>query len=97
MSFIKDKFLPETTSVLQLSSSNLSFSPSPLLLTQVHESGFGVQEDGMPAAQRVLISDVQGQAVFAFLHYLYTAHCSIPASLQPQVLELASRLVCGVW
>lgn len=51
----------------------------------------------MPAAQRVLMSDVPGQAVFALLQYLYTAHCSIPASLRPHVLELASRLVCSVW
>ena len=63
----------------------------PVLSSQVHESGFGVQEEGTPAAQRVLMSDVPGQAVFALLQYLYTAHCSIPASLQPHVLELASR------
>lgn len=45
----------------------------------------------MPPAQRVLISDVPAQAVFALLRYLYTAHCSLPASLQPHVLELAQR------
>lgn len=60
---------------------------------QVHESGFGVQEEGMPSAQRVLISDVPGQAVFVLLQYLYTADCSIPAPLRPHVLELASRCV----
>ena len=59
--------------------------------TQVHENGFGVQEEGMPAAQRVLISDVPGQAVFVLLQYLYMAHFSIPSSLLPDVLELASR------
>lgn len=61
------------------------------LLFQVHESGFGVQEEGMAAAQRVLLSDVPGQAVLAVLRYLYTAHCSVAASLRPHVLELASR------
>ncbi|XP_035516084.1 structure-specific endonuclease subunit SLX4 isoform X2 [Morone saxatilis] len=83
---------------LQVDSGEVYFAHSfvvyarcPLLAEMVHESGFGVQEEGMPAAQRVLMSDVPGQAVFALLRYLYTAHCSIPASLQPHVLELASR------
>lgn len=68
-------------------------SPVSLLhSTQVHENGFGVQEEGMPAAQRILISDVPGQAVFALLQYLYTAHFSIPPSLCLHVQELASRL-----
>ncbi|KAK7930137.1 hypothetical protein WMY93_006532 [Mugilogobius chulae] len=57
----------------------------------IHESGFGVQEEGVPAAQRVLLNDVPGPAVFALLQYLYTAHCSFPFSLQPYILELASR------
>ncbi|KAK1885922.1 Structure-specific endonuclease subunit SLX4, partial [Dissostichus eleginoides] len=48
-------------------------------------------EEGSPAAQRVLMNDVPGQAVLALLQYLYTARCSIPPALQPHVLELASR------
>ncbi|XP_070844384.1 structure-specific endonuclease subunit SLX4 [Chaetodon trifascialis] len=83
---------------LQVDSGEVYFAHSfmvyarcPLLAEMVHESGFGVQEEGMPAAQRVLISDVPGHAVCALLHYLYTADCSIPLSLQPYVLELASR------
>ncbi|XP_008301479.1 structure-specific endonuclease subunit SLX4 [Stegastes partitus] len=83
---------------LQVDSGEIYFAHSfmvyarcPLLAEMVHESGFGVQEEGTPAAQRVLISDVPGQAVFTLLQYLYTAHCSIPASLQPHMLELASR------
>ncbi|XP_071360454.1 structure-specific endonuclease subunit SLX4 [Trachinotus anak] len=83
---------------LQVDSGEVYFAHSfmvyarcPLLAEMVHESGFGVQEEGMPAARRVLMSDVPGQAVFTLLQYLYTAHCSIPASLQPCVLELASR------
>ncbi|XP_075903920.1 structure-specific endonuclease subunit SLX4 isoform X2 [Nelusetta ayraudi] len=67
------------------------YARCPLLAEMVHESGFGVQEDGMAAAQRVLLSDVPGRAVLALLQYLYTAQCSVPASLQPHVLELASR------
>nr|XP_046263799.1 structure-specific endonuclease subunit SLX4 isoform X2 [Scatophagus argus] len=83
---------------LQVDSGEVYFAHSfmvytrcPLLAEMVHESGFGVQEEGLPAAQRVLMNDVPGQAVFALLQYLYTAQCSIPASLQPHVLELAYR------
>ncbi|KAM4750380.1 structure-specific endonuclease subunit SLX4 isoform 2-T2 [Anableps anableps] len=83
---------------LQVDSGEVYFAHSfmvyarcPLLAEMVHESGFGAQEEGMAAAQRVLLSDVPGQAVLALLRYLYTAHCSIAASLRPHVLELASR------
>ncbi|XP_034739597.1 structure-specific endonuclease subunit SLX4 [Etheostoma cragini] len=83
---------------LQVDSGEIYFAHSfmvyarcPLLAEMVHESGFGVQEAGAPAAQRVLMNDVPGQAVFALLQYLYTARCSIPESLRPHVLELASR------
>lgn len=48
----------------------------------------------MPAAQRILINDVPGKAVFALLQYLYTAHLSIPPPLRLYVMELASRLDC---
>lgn len=73
--------------------------------SQLHESGFRVQEEGLPAAQRVVLSDVPGQAVFVLLQYLYTAQCCVPAALQPHMLELASRwaphsdplaFICGV-
>ncbi|XP_060949888.1 structure-specific endonuclease subunit SLX4 [Limanda limanda] len=67
------------------------YARCPLLAEMLHEGGFGVQEEGSSAAQRVLMSDVPGPAVFALLQYLYTAHCSIPASLRPHILELASR------
>ncbi|KAM9314812.1 structure-specific endonuclease subunit SLX4 [Pholidichthys leucotaenia] len=67
------------------------YARCPLLAEMVHESGFGVREEGAPVAQRVLITDVPGQAVFTLLQYIYTAHCSVPASLQPHILELASR------
>ncbi|XP_054635285.1 structure-specific endonuclease subunit SLX4 isoform X2 [Dunckerocampus dactyliophorus] len=83
---------------LQVDSGEVFFAHSfmvyarcPLLAQMVHESGFGVQEEGMPAAQRVLISDMPGQAVLVLLQYLYTARFSLPSSLQPHVLELASR------
>ncbi|XP_022045141.2 structure-specific endonuclease subunit SLX4 isoform X1 [Acanthochromis polyacanthus] len=83
---------------LQVDSGEIYFAHSfmvyarcPLLAEMVHESGFGVQEEDTPAGKRVLINDVPGQAVFTLLQYLYTAHCSIPASLQPHLLELASR------
>ncbi|KAK5899696.1 hypothetical protein CesoFtcFv8_009148 [Champsocephalus esox] len=83
---------------LQVDSGDVFFAHSfmvytrcPLLAEMVHESGFGVQEEGSPAAQRVLVNDVPGQAVLALLQYLYTARSSIPPALQPHVLELASR------
>uniref|UniRef100_A0A3Q3IDW8 Structure-specific endonuclease subunit SLX4 n=2 Tax=Monopterus albus TaxID=43700 RepID=A0A3Q3IDW8_MONAL len=83
---------------LQVDSGDVYFAHSfmvytrcPLLTEMVHESGFGVQEDNMPAARRVLMNDVPGPAVLALLQYLYTARCSIPPSLLPHVLELASR------
>ncbi|XP_017162219.1 structure-specific endonuclease subunit SLX4 isoform X2 [Poecilia reticulata] len=83
---------------LQVDSGEIYFAHSfmvytrcPLLAEMVHESGFGVQEEGSAAAQRVLLSDVPGQAVLAVLRYLYTARCCIAASLRPHVLELASR------
>ncbi|XP_040891713.1 structure-specific endonuclease subunit SLX4 isoform X2 [Toxotes jaculatrix] len=83
---------------LQVDSGEVFFAHSfmvyarcPLLAEMVHESGFGVQEEGMPVGQRVLMSDVPGQAVFTLLQYLYTAHCSIPATLRPHLQELASR------
>ncbi|KAM6941148.1 structure-specific endonuclease subunit SLX4-like [Lycodopsis pacificus] len=83
---------------LQVDSGEVYFAHSfmlyarcPLLAEMAHESGFGVQEEGRPAAQRVLMNDVPGRAVLALLQYLYTARCSVPASLRPHVLELASR------
>ncbi|XP_055013926.1 structure-specific endonuclease subunit SLX4 isoform X2 [Boleophthalmus pectinirostris] len=83
---------------LQVDSGEVYFAHSfmvyvrcPLLAEMIHESGFGVQEEGVPAAQRVLLNDIPGQAVFALLQFLYTAHCSFPSSLCPYVLELASR------
>nr|XP_061792046.1 structure-specific endonuclease subunit SLX4-like [Nerophis lumbriciformis] len=83
---------------LQVDSGEVFFAHSfmiyarcPLLAEMMHESGFGVHEEGMPAAHRVLISDVPGQAVLILLEYLYSASVSLPASLQPHVLELASR------
>lgn len=82
--------------ILYCKKNNIGACTFILLLSQVHESGIGVQEEGMPAAQRVLISDVPEQAVFSLLQYLYTAKCSIPASLRPHVLELASRLVPSI-
>ncbi|XP_037328151.2 structure-specific endonuclease subunit SLX4 [Pungitius pungitius] len=83
---------------LQVDSGEVFFAHSfmlyarcPLLAEMVHESGFGVREEGDPAAQRVLINDVPGQAVLVLLLYLYTARCSVPAALRPHVLELAAR------
>ncbi|TNN63114.1 Structure-specific endonuclease subunit SLX4 [Liparis tanakae] len=67
------------------------YARCPLLAEMVHESGFGVQEEGGPAVQRVLLSDVPGPAVLALLQYLYTARCSVPPALRTHVLELASR------
>uniref|UniRef100_A0A4W5KKC2 BTB domain-containing protein n=1 Tax=Hucho hucho TaxID=62062 RepID=A0A4W5KKC2_9TELE len=45
----------------------------------------------MPSAQRVLLGEVPGQAVFTLLQYLYTAHCPLTHTLLPHVQELAAR------
>ncbi|KAM4612419.1 structure-specific endonuclease subunit SLX4 [Polymixia lowei] len=83
---------------LQVDSGEVYFAHSfmlyarcPLLAQMVHDGGFGVQEEGMPAAQRVLLEEVEGEAVYSLLQYLYTAHCHVSPSLLPHVLELASR------
>ncbi|KAI4833195.1 hypothetical protein KUCAC02_016109 [Chaenocephalus aceratus] len=72
---------------LQVDSGDVFFAHSFMVYMKV----VGVQEEGSPAAQRVLVNDVPGQAVLALLQYLYTARSSIPPALQPYVLELASR------
>ncbi|XP_036420963.1 structure-specific endonuclease subunit SLX4 [Colossoma macropomum] len=83
---------------LQVDSGDVYFAHSfmlytrcPLLASMVHNAGFGVQEDGMPAAQRVLLGDVPGEAVYALLQYLYTALCPITRTLLPNILQLATR------
>ncbi|XP_077460586.1 structure-specific endonuclease subunit SLX4 isoform X2 [Stigmatopora argus] len=67
------------------------YARCPLLAEMMHERGFGVCEKDIPRAHRVLICDVPGEAVLVLLQYLYSASVSLPASLQPHVLELASR------
>lgn len=83
---------------LQVDSGDVFFTHSfmlytrcPLLSNMVHDSGFGVQEEGMPVAQRVLLGDVLGEAVLALLQYLYTAHCPLTHTLAPHIQELADR------
>ncbi|KAL6461954.1 hypothetical protein MHYP_G00300990 [Metynnis hypsauchen] len=83
---------------LQVDSGDVYFAHSfmlytrcPLLARMVHDAGFGVREDGMPTAQRVLLGDVPGEAVYALLQYLYTALCPITRTLLPNILQLATR------
>nr|XP_055074005.1 structure-specific endonuclease subunit SLX4 [Misgurnus anguillicaudatus] len=83
---------------LQVDSGDVFFTHSfmlytrcPLLANMVHDSGFGVEEEGMPAAQRVLLGDVPGAAVLALLQYLYTAHCPLTYTLLPHVQQFANR------
>ncbi|KAK6300718.1 hypothetical protein J4Q44_G00288160 [Coregonus suidteri] len=83
---------------LQVDSGEVYFTHSfmlyarcPLLAQMVHDSGFGVQEEAMPSAQRVLLGEVPGQAVYTLLQYIYTAHCPLTPTLLPHVQELASR------
>ncbi|XP_053712738.1 structure-specific endonuclease subunit SLX4-like [Synchiropus splendidus] len=83
---------------LQVDSGEVYFAHSfmlyarcPLLAEMVHEEAFGVKEEGLAEARRVLITDVPGEAVLALLQFLYTAQVSLTASLLPHVLELASR------
>ncbi|XP_028830848.1 structure-specific endonuclease subunit SLX4 [Denticeps clupeoides] len=67
------------------------YSRCPLLAELVHTSGFGVQEDGMPSAQRVLMGNVPSDALLALLQYLYTSHCLLTPTLAPILQDLATR------
>lgn len=56
-----------------------------------------MEEDGNAQTRRVLLSDVPGEAVCAFLRYLYAASADIPARVLPQVGALAARFVSRAW
>uniref|UniRef100_A0A8C3JKW8 Structure-specific endonuclease subunit SLX4 n=1 Tax=Calidris pygmaea TaxID=425635 RepID=A0A8C3JKW8_9CHAR len=60
-------------------------------VSTVHSEGFLVEEDGNAQTHRVLLSDVTGEAVCAFLRYLYAADADVPAEVLPQVEALAAR------
>ncbi|XP_026871188.2 structure-specific endonuclease subunit SLX4 isoform X2 [Electrophorus electricus] len=83
---------------LQVDSGEVYFAHSfmlytrcPLLVNMVHNAGFGVREEDLPHAHRVLLGDVPGEAVYALLHYLYTACCPLTHTLLPHILQLANR------
>ncbi|KPP76064.1 structure-specific endonuclease subunit SLX4-like, partial [Scleropages formosus] len=83
---------------LQVDSGDVFFTHSfvlyarcPLLAQSVHDSGFGVQEEGMPLVQRVLLGEVPVDAVLALLQYLYTGCCPLTPALVTRVQELAVR------
>ncbi|KAM6407627.1 structure-specific endonuclease subunit SLX4 [Rhynochetos jubatus] len=67
------------------------YARCPQAVQVVHSQGFLVEEDGNAQTRRVLLSDVTGEAVCAFLRYLYAADVDIPAGLLPQVGALAAR------
>ncbi|XP_051977394.1 structure-specific endonuclease subunit SLX4-like isoform X2 [Xyrauchen texanus] len=67
------------------------YTRCPPLANMVHDTGFGVQEEGMCVAQRVLLGDVPGEAVLALLQYLYTAQCPLKPTMLPHIRELADR------
>ncbi|KAJ8246213.1 hypothetical protein GJAV_G00265090 [Gymnothorax javanicus] len=87
---------------LQVDSGEVFFAHSfmlyarcPLLVQMVHDSGFGVEEEGMPSARRVLLGDVPGEAVHALLQYLYCAQCPFTPMLLPHLQGLAHRWDLG--
>ncbi|XP_063200396.1 structure-specific endonuclease subunit SLX4 isoform X1 [Chroicocephalus ridibundus] len=67
------------------------YARCPQVVQLVHSEGFLVEEDGNAQTRRVLLSDVTGEAVCAFLRYLYAADADIPAGVLPQVGTLAAR------
>ncbi|NWI26192.1 SLX4 endonuclease, partial [Sula dactylatra] len=67
------------------------YARCPQAVEVVHSQGFLVEEDGSMQTCRVLLSDVTGEAVCAFLRYLYAADADIPAGVLPQVGALAAR------
>ncbi|KAG5854166.1 hypothetical protein ANANG_G00034740 [Anguilla anguilla] len=84
---------------LQVDSGEVFFAHSfmlyarcPLLVQMVHDSGFGVEEEGMPSARRVLLGDLPPEAVHVLLQYLYCARCPLTPVLVPHLMELALRL-----
>ncbi|KAM9372510.1 structure-specific endonuclease subunit SLX4 [Phaethornis superciliosus] len=67
------------------------YARCPQAVQAVHSQGILVEEDGNPQTRRLLLSEVGGEAVCAFLQYLYSADTDIPAELLPQVGALAAR------
>ncbi|XP_074014727.1 structure-specific endonuclease subunit SLX4 [Numenius arquata] len=67
------------------------YARCPQAIQAVHSEGFLVEEDGNAQTRRVLLSDVTGEAVCAFLRYLYAADADVPAGVLPQVEALATR------
>ncbi|KFQ00815.1 Structure-specific endonuclease subunit SLX4, partial [Haliaeetus albicilla] len=67
------------------------YARCPQAIQVVHSQGFLVEEDGNAQTRRVLLSDVTGEAVCAFLRYLYAADADISAGVLPQVAALAAR------
>ncbi|NXS49159.1 SLX4 endonuclease, partial [Balaeniceps rex] len=67
------------------------YARCPQAIQVVHSQGFLVEENGNAQTRRVLLSDVTGEAVCAFLRYLYAADADIPAGVLPQVGALAAR------
>ncbi|KAM6320262.1 structure-specific endonuclease subunit SLX4 [Podargus strigoides] len=67
------------------------YARCPQAVQLVHSQGFLVEEDGNAQTHRVLLNDVTGEAVCAFLRYLYAADADIPAGVLPQVGALAAR------
>ncbi|XP_074962153.1 structure-specific endonuclease subunit SLX4 isoform X2 [Phalacrocorax aristotelis] len=67
------------------------YARCPQAIQIVHSQGFLVEEDGNAQTHRVLLSDVTGEAVCAFLRYLYAADADVPAGVLPQVGALAAR------
>ncbi|NXV93308.1 SLX4 endonuclease, partial [Calonectris borealis] len=67
------------------------YARCPQAVQVVHSQGFLVEEDGNAQTRRVLLSDVTGEAVCAFLRYLYAADADVPAGVLPQVGALAAR------
>ncbi|XP_048189246.1 structure-specific endonuclease subunit SLX4 isoform X2 [Perognathus longimembris pacificus] len=66
------------------------YARCPLLIQYVNREGFSAVEDGDPT-QRVLLSDVRAEAVYAFLQYLYAADLDLPSHLAPDLHSLAIR------
>ncbi|XP_051487832.1 structure-specific endonuclease subunit SLX4 isoform X2 [Apus apus] len=67
------------------------YARCPQAAEAVHSQGFLVEEDGHPQTRRLLLSEVPGAALCAFLRYLYAADTHIPMGLLPQVGALAAR------
>ncbi|XP_043945278.1 structure-specific endonuclease subunit SLX4 [Protopterus annectens] len=67
------------------------YARCPQLVQAVHNEGFYAEENGDRRIRRLLMSEVEAEAVCWLLKYLYTADAKVPCNLLSDVESLAVR------